>query len=47
MRSIVFISLSLTVGLAQTAAAQPVNTMTRNVYLGANLMEMGDMSMDG
>ena len=37
MRSIVFISLSLTVGLAQTAAAQPVNTMTRNVYLGANL----------
>jgi endonuclease/exonuclease/phosphatase family metal-dependent hydrolase len=37
MRSFAFISLALTLGIVQTATAQPVNTMTRNVYLGANL----------
>jgi endonuclease/exonuclease/phosphatase family metal-dependent hydrolase len=39
MRSFAFISLALTLGIVQTAAAQPVNTMTRNVYLGANLTQ--------
>jgi endonuclease/exonuclease/phosphatase family metal-dependent hydrolase len=37
MRSFAFISLALTLGIVQTATAQPVKTMTRNVYLGANL----------
>ena len=37
MRSLAFISLALTLGIVQTATAQPVNTMTRNVYLGASL----------
>lgn len=37
MRSFAFISLALTLGIVQTATAQPVNTMTRNLYLGANL----------
>jgi endonuclease/exonuclease/phosphatase family metal-dependent hydrolase len=37
MRSFAFISLALTLGIVQTATAQPVNTMTRNVYLGASL----------
>jgi endonuclease/exonuclease/phosphatase family metal-dependent hydrolase len=37
MRSFTLISLALTFGIVQTATAQPVNTMTRNVYLGANL----------
>jgi len=37
MRSFAFISLALTLGIVQTATAQPLKTMTRNVYLGANL----------
>lgn len=37
MRSFALISLALTLGIVQTATAQPVNTMTRNLYLGANL----------
>jgi endonuclease/exonuclease/phosphatase family metal-dependent hydrolase len=37
MRSFAFISLALTLGIVQTATAQPVKTMTRNVYLGASL----------
>ena len=37
MRSFAFITLALTLGIVQTATAQPLKTMTRNVYLGANL----------
>lgn len=37
MRSIVLFSLALTLGVVQTATAQPVSTMTRNLYLGADL----------
>ena len=37
MRSFAFITLALTLGIVQTATAQPVNTMTRNLYLGASL----------
>ena len=37
MRSFAFISLALTLGIVQSATAQPLKTMTRNVYLGANL----------
>jgi endonuclease/exonuclease/phosphatase family metal-dependent hydrolase len=39
MRSFAFISLALTLGIVQTATAQPVNTMTRNLYLGASLTQ--------
>jgi endonuclease/exonuclease/phosphatase family metal-dependent hydrolase len=37
MRSFAFICLALTLGIVQTATAQPLKTMTRNLYLGANL----------
>jgi endonuclease/exonuclease/phosphatase family metal-dependent hydrolase len=37
MRSFTFISLAVTLGIVQTATAQPLKTMTRNVYLGADL----------
>jgi endonuclease/exonuclease/phosphatase family metal-dependent hydrolase len=37
MRSFAFITLALTLGIVQTATAQPLKTMTRNVYLGASL----------